>query len=126
MAAAVIGGQFAGAGLPRPWFRGSRRPCRERTPAARAEPGRCGVCPRLCKVNRLGDQRGLCAIGRQAVVASHSPHFGEENCLRGRNGFDRTYPLTDAAVAVRLVEEGNPAGKVIVVVELPPPKLPLR
>jgi putative pyruvate formate lyase activating enzyme len=61
--------------------------------AARAEtalrllgPGRCGVCPRLCKVNRLGGQRGLCAIGRQAVVAAHFPHFGEEDCLRGRNG----------------------------------------
>jgi putative pyruvate formate lyase activating enzyme len=61
--------------------------------AARAEaarrllgPDRCGVCPRLCKVNRLADQRGLCAIGRQAVVASHFPHFGEENCLRGWNG----------------------------------------
>jgi len=49
-------------------------------------PDRCGVCPRLCKVNRLADQRGLCAIGRQAVVASHFPHFGEEDCLRGRNG----------------------------------------
>jgi putative pyruvate formate lyase activating enzyme len=61
--------------------------------AARAEtalqllgPDRCTVCPRLCKVNRLADQRGLCAIGRQAVVASHFPHFGEEDCLRGRNG----------------------------------------
>lgn len=61
--------------------------------AARAEtalrllgPGRCTVCPRLCKVDRLGGQRGLCAIGRQAVVASHFPHFGEEDCLRGRNG----------------------------------------
>jgi putative pyruvate formate lyase activating enzyme len=49
-------------------------------------PDRCGVCPRLCKVNRLADQRGLCAIGRQAIVASHFPHFGEENCLRGWNG----------------------------------------
>jgi putative pyruvate formate lyase activating enzyme len=49
-------------------------------------PGRCGVCPRLCKVDRLGGQHGLCAIGRQAVVASHFPHFGEEDCLRGRNG----------------------------------------
>jgi NADPH:quinone reductase-like Zn-dependent oxidoreductase len=37
---------------------------------------------------------------------------------------DRTYPLTDAAAAVRLVEEGSPAGKVIVVVEPPAPKLP--
>ncbi len=61
--------------------------------AARAEtarrllgPQRCGVCPRLCKVNRLADQRGLCAIGRHAVVAAHFPHFGEENCLRGTNG----------------------------------------
>jgi putative pyruvate formate lyase activating enzyme len=61
--------------------------------AARAEtalrllgPDRCTVCPRLCKVDRLGGQHGLCAIGRRAVVASHFPHFGEEDCLRGRNG----------------------------------------
>ncbi len=61
--------------------------------AARAEmalrllgPDRCGVCPRLCKVGRLAGQRGLCAIGLQAVAASHFPHFGEENCLRGTNG----------------------------------------
>jgi putative pyruvate formate lyase activating enzyme len=47
---------------------------------------RCTVCPRLCKVSRALDQKGLCAIGRQAVVASYFPHFGEENCLRGRNG----------------------------------------
>jgi NADPH:quinone reductase-like Zn-dependent oxidoreductase len=40
---------------------------------------------------------------------------------------DRTCPLTDAAAAVRLVEEGSPAGKVIVVVEPPPPpELPPR
>jgi len=32
---------------------------------------------------------------------------------------DRTYPLTEAAAAVRLVEEGSPAGKVIVMVEPP-------
>jgi putative pyruvate formate lyase activating enzyme len=47
---------------------------------------RCLVCPRLCKVGRLHDERGLCAIGRHAVVASYFPHFGEENCLRGWNG----------------------------------------
>ena len=39
---------------------------------------------------------------------------------------DRTHPLTDAAAAVRLVEEGSPAGKVVVVVEPPPPRLPPR
>jgi putative pyruvate formate lyase activating enzyme len=48
--------------------------------------GRCLACPRLCKVNRLADQAGLCRVGRHAVVASHFPHFGEENCLRGRRG----------------------------------------
>ncbi|HZC99723.1 MAG TPA: radical SAM protein [Actinomycetes bacterium] len=47
---------------------------------------RCTVCPRLCKTGRLLDHKGLCAIGRQAVVASYFPHFGEENCLRGSNG----------------------------------------
>jgi len=39
---------------------------------------------------------------------------------------DRTCPLADAAVAVRLVEEGSPAGKVIVLVEPPPPEPPPR
>jgi putative pyruvate formate lyase activating enzyme len=47
---------------------------------------RCTVCPRLCKVDRRDDVKGLCAIGRHAVVASYFPHFGEENCLRGRRG----------------------------------------
>jgi NADPH:quinone reductase-like Zn-dependent oxidoreductase len=37
---------------------------------------------------------------------------------------DRTYPLTDAAAAVQLVEQGSPAGKVIVIIEPPPPRLP--
>jgi putative pyruvate formate lyase activating enzyme len=47
---------------------------------------RCVVCPRECKVDRREDVKGLCAIGRHAVVASHFPHFGEEDCLRGRRG----------------------------------------
>jgi NADPH:quinone reductase-like Zn-dependent oxidoreductase len=37
---------------------------------------------------------------------------------------DRAYPLTDAAAAVELVEQGSPAGKVIVAVEPPPPEPP--
>jgi putative pyruvate formate lyase activating enzyme len=48
--------------------------------------GRCVVCPRGCKVDRRADVAGLCAIGRHAVVASYFPHFGEEDCLRGRRG----------------------------------------
>jgi putative pyruvate formate lyase activating enzyme len=47
---------------------------------------RCVVCPRRCKVDRREDVKGLCAIGRDAVVASYFPHFGEEDCLRGRRG----------------------------------------
>jgi putative pyruvate formate lyase activating enzyme len=47
---------------------------------------RCVVCPRACKVDRRVDVPGLCAIGRHAVVASYFPHFGEEDCLRGRRG----------------------------------------
>lgn len=37
---------------------------------------------------------------------------------------DRAYPLTEAAAAVRLVEEGSPAGKVIVMIEPPSPEPP--
>jgi putative pyruvate formate lyase activating enzyme len=47
---------------------------------------RCVVCPRGCKVDRRADVPGLCAIGRDAVVASYFPHFGEEDCLRGVRG----------------------------------------
>ena len=39
---------------------------------------------------------------------------------------DRTCPLAEAAAAVRLVEEGSPAGKVIVLVEPSPPEPPPR
>lgn len=47
---------------------------------------RCIVCPRLCRVDRREDVAGLCSVGRHAVVASHFPHFGEEDCLRGQRG----------------------------------------
>ena len=46
----------------------------------------CRVCPRECSVDRIADERGLCNVGRRAIVASHFPHFGEENCLRGWRG----------------------------------------
>ncbi len=47
---------------------------------------RCTLCPRLCRVNRLEDERGQCLIGRYAVVASYGPHFGEESPLVGEKG----------------------------------------
>jgi putative pyruvate formate lyase activating enzyme len=46
----------------------------------------CRVCPRNCDVDRLEDRKAVCLTGRHAVVASHFPHFGEEDCLRGWNG----------------------------------------
>lgn len=46
----------------------------------------CTLCPRGCGVNRLGGEKGFCATGRRARVASYSPHFGEESPLVGRNG----------------------------------------
>ena len=46
----------------------------------------CRVCPRNCDVDRLADKYAFCKTGRYAVVSSHFPHFGEEDCLRGWNG----------------------------------------
>jgi putative pyruvate formate lyase activating enzyme len=54
--------------------------------AAREELSHCLACPRDCGVNRLEDERGVCHTGRWPYVASAFPHFGEEDCLRGRTG----------------------------------------
>lgn len=48
--------------------------------------GNCQVCPRDCKVDRLANKTAVCRTGRYAIVGSFFPHFGEEDCLRGRNG----------------------------------------
>jgi putative pyruvate formate lyase activating enzyme len=47
---------------------------------------KCTLCPRLCKVDRLADEKGQCRTGRQAVMASYGPHFGEETPLVGSHG----------------------------------------
>jgi putative pyruvate formate lyase activating enzyme len=46
----------------------------------------CELCPRLCRVNRLRDERGFCRTGLRAKVASAGPHFGEEAPLVGTAG----------------------------------------
>ena len=46
----------------------------------------CRVCPQDCDVDRLRNERAVCLTGRYARVASHFPHFGEEDCLRGSRG----------------------------------------
>ncbi len=46
----------------------------------------CELCPRRCRVNRLEEERGICRTGRQSVLSSFGPHFGEEDPLVGRGG----------------------------------------
>ncbi len=46
----------------------------------------CTLCPRQCRVDRTKGERGVCATGEKAVVASFSAHFGEEPQLVGERG----------------------------------------
>ncbi len=46
----------------------------------------CSVCPRGCGVDRWKDELGVCRIGKDPVVHSFGPHFGEEGPLVGRFG----------------------------------------
>ena len=46
----------------------------------------CFLCPRCCGVNRLEGEVGECRTGRQALVSSAGPHFGEEAPLVGSGG----------------------------------------
>ncbi len=53
---------------------------------ARQRLAACTLCPRACQADRLADRRGACGMGRHAMVASASAHFGEESVLRGQRG----------------------------------------
>jgi len=46
----------------------------------------CRLCPRNCRVDRLAGKTGVCRTGAKAIVASSSPHFGEEAPLVGMHG----------------------------------------
>ena len=47
----------------------------------------CDLCARYCRVNRKQTLRGVvCRTGEPAIVSSWAPHYGEEDCLRGRRG----------------------------------------
>ena len=58
----------------------------ERARAGVARLESCDICPSLCGVNHLQDERGFCRTGRQARVNSFAHHFGEEPPLVGRSG----------------------------------------
>lgn len=59
---------------------------RNRVEAGHHELEDCCACPRNCHVNRMANETSICNTGRYARVASAFAHFGEEDCLRGRNG----------------------------------------
>jgi putative pyruvate formate lyase activating enzyme len=46
----------------------------------------CRLCPRECRVNRLKGNKGFCQASSELVIASHHPHFGEEDPLVGKGG----------------------------------------
>jgi putative pyruvate formate lyase activating enzyme len=64
----------------------SLEPTREAIEKAYALASPCRICPRLCEVDRPGDEEGYCGIGDTPLVASAGPHYGEEPCLVGRGG----------------------------------------
>ncbi|MCU0237420.1 MAG: radical SAM protein [Acidobacteria bacterium] len=46
----------------------------------------CRLCPRQCGAERLDDRPGACHAARQAQVAAHNLHFGEEPPISGERG----------------------------------------
>ena len=46
----------------------------------------CRLCPRQCGSRRREGEVGFCGIDDRIVVASHGPHFGEEEPLVGLHG----------------------------------------
>ncbi len=64
----------------------SSRELESRVETARAILERCQLCPRKCGVNRLRGESGKCRTGKQAMVSSYGPHFGEEEPLVGKHG----------------------------------------
>lgn len=59
---------------------------RDRVEAARQRLSACVLCPRVCRTPRLEGEVGACGGGRDALVSSWGPHYGEENVLRGTRG----------------------------------------
>jgi len=57
----------------------------QRVENARQHLKSCDLCARYCKIDRT-KQVGVCRTKTKARVASFSPHFGEENPLRGWRG----------------------------------------
>jgi putative pyruvate formate lyase activating enzyme len=46
----------------------------------------CSLCPRKCRVDRLGGETGICKTAARAWISSYNSHFGEEAPLVGTHG----------------------------------------
>ncbi|RZN37223.1 MAG: radical SAM protein [Methanophagales archaeon ANME-1-THS] len=46
----------------------------------------CTLCPRACRVNRTRGETGYCNSGKDLIVSSAQPHYGEEDVLVGTYG----------------------------------------
>lgn len=46
----------------------------------------CRLCPRKCGINRMEGETGVCKAGKELMISSIFPHFGEEPPLVGFNG----------------------------------------
>lgn len=59
---------------------------RKKAEQARKILASCVLCPRMCGVDRLSGETGICKTGSRAMVSSYNAHFGEEAPLTGQNG----------------------------------------
>lgn len=64
----------------------SKKELQDRVKKAQKLLEKCSVCPRKCGVDRLKDEKGFCQVGKELIISSYSPHFGEESCLVGTSG----------------------------------------
>lgn len=72
--------------MPPAYLELGRAEVQRRAEEAVAALGRCEVCPRNCRIDRLKDETRVCSTGRYARVSTWFAHQGEEDCLRGTRG----------------------------------------
>jgi putative pyruvate formate lyase activating enzyme len=77
-----------GAEKPHPVYLETRSPgmLLQKAALLEARTSPCQICPHRCAVLRRDGERGRCRLGAETLVASASPHFGEEAPLVGRGG----------------------------------------
>ena len=51
----------------------------------------CSLCPRMCKVNRIDNEKGMCRAPSSAKVSLAALHQWEEPCISGENNCSCVY-----------------------------------